>query len=98
MTVDRALPAEQQHQGFQIHFGTASGPDPAGSPLALPPSSDVLIGRGAISEVNGDGFDDLTVTLFAEIPRPRAQRRQTIGTLLRGSPPASFRAPKPPFR
>ena len=36
VTVDRALPLEEQSQSFRIHNGTASGSDPTGSPLALP--------------------------------------------------------------
>lgn len=51
--------------GYAIHYGRAGGVDPEGTPLALP-SGTVLASRQG--DVDGDGFDDLTVLTFEDDP------------------------------
>jgi hypothetical protein len=51
-----------------VHNGRSTGIDEAETPLIMPPDATVNLARGAIGDVNGDGFDDLTATVFAVDP------------------------------
>jgi hypothetical protein len=53
---------------FAVHFGTATGFDPAATNLALP--DDARASADSISDVNGDGFEDLTVARLDTIDNP----------------------------
>ncbi|HVY41287.1 MAG TPA: VCBS repeat-containing protein [Polyangia bacterium] len=50
---------------LEIHYGAGGVPGAAGVPLAAPSLPDVSTSRGAVGDVNGDGYDDLTVGAFA---------------------------------
>lgn len=50
------------------HYGASGAPATAGVPLTTPPLPAVDQSRGAVGDVNGDGYDDLTVGVFALDP------------------------------
>ena len=49
---------------FGVHNGHDGGVDDAETPLVFPPSTTIVPVRGAVGDVNGDGFDDLTAAVF----------------------------------
>jgi hypothetical protein len=49
---------------FGVHNGHAGGVDDLELPLVLPPNAAPVATRGAVGDVNGDGYDDLTATVF----------------------------------
>jgi hypothetical protein len=71
---------------YFVHFGTATGFAPTSTPLSLPDNARVH--TDSISDVNGDGFEDVTVGLVDTITHPDGS--QTYSTtkfmLLLGGP------------
>jgi hypothetical protein len=55
-------------EAYFVHFGTATGFSPTSTPLSLPDNA--LVNTDSISDVNGDGFEDVTVGLFDTITHP----------------------------